>query len=105
MRPVSAWRRLLWLRPRCAILSVVLPALALAGCVSPQQRAAQKQAEVEQMMAVYGPACSRLGYAVGSDPWRNCVVSLSTKDDLQRYGPNGYPGYYPGRWGGWWGGW
>jgi hypothetical protein len=84
----------------------VLPALMLAGCATPQEQAAQKQAEAERMMAVYGPACSRLGYAAGSDPWRNCVVNLSTKDDIQRYGPNAYPGYgfgY-GRWrGGWWG--
>jgi hypothetical protein len=87
----------------------VPPLLALtllAGCATPQDRAAQKQAEADQMMAVYGPACSRLGYAAGSDPWRNCVVNLSTKDEIQRYGSPGYPGYYPGRWrGGLWGGW
>jgi hypothetical protein len=94
MRPVSRF-----LSP----LILAIPALALTACATPQERAAQKQAEAEQMMAVYGPACSRLGYAPGSDPWRNCVVNLSTKDDLQRYGPSGYPGYYPGRWRGWWG--
>jgi hypothetical protein len=76
-------------------------ALATAACTTttPQERAAQKRAEAENMMAVYGPACSRLGYALESDAWRNCVVALSTKDDLQRYGPS--PGYYPG-WGPYW---
>jgi hypothetical protein len=82
-------------------------ALAATGCSTPQERAAQRQAQVASMMAEYGPACSRLGYAANSDPWRNCIVNLSTKDDLQRYGP--YPGYYsgwgPGYWrgGGSWG--
>jgi hypothetical protein len=75
----------------CAVLST-------AACTTPQERAAQKQAEMANLMAIYGPACSRLGYAVDSDPWRSCILSLSTKDDLQRYGS--YPGYGPGYWGG-----
>ena len=82
--------------------------LALAACTTPQERAAQAQADVERMMAIYGPACVRLGYAAQSDAWRSCVLSLSTKYDLQRYGPSpGYygwgPGWGPGYWrGGWW---
>ena len=82
--------------------ALLLLALSTAGCATPQERAAQKQAEMANMMAIYGPACSRLGYAVDSDPWRSCILSLSTKDDMQRYGPG--PGYYPGYWrGGYWG--
>lgn len=99
MRPVQ--RLVSSLKP-VTTAAVLLSVFALSGCATPQERAARKQGEVEQMMAVYGPACSRLGYAQGSDPWRNCVVNLSTKDDIQRYGPNGYPGYYP-RARGWWG--
>ena len=92
---VSLWLRLL---PRL----LALPLLCiLAACSTPQERAARAQAEAEQMMVVYGPACTRLGYAPQSDGWRNCVVNLSTKDDLQRYGP--YPDYYAG-WGRWRGG-
>lgn len=90
-----------------ALLPVPLLALlALSACSTPQQRAAQAQADVEHMMVVYGPACTRLGYTAGSDPWRSCVLSLSAKDDLQRYGsaPHYYAGYGMGRWpGGWWG--
>jgi hypothetical protein len=86
--------------------SLILPlaALLLAACTTPQQRAVQKQAEMEQMMIVYGPACARLGYAPDSDQWRSCILNLSTKDQLY-YGP--YP-YYPwgyshgGSWGPYW---
>ena len=79
-------------------------ALATSACSTPQERAAQKQAEMANKMAIYGPACSRLGYAVDSDQWRSCILSLSAQDDLQRYGPG--PGYYPGYWrGGYWGRW
>jgi hypothetical protein len=94
-----------------SFLSTRLPcllcvAIATAACSTPQERAAQKEAEAASMIYMYGPACSRLGYALNSDPWRNCIVNLSTKDDLMRYGPS--PGYYPGwgpNWhgGGYWG--
>jgi len=85
---------------------IVLAAAALlAACATPQERAARKQAEMAEMIAIYGPACDRLGYAQQSDQWRNCIISLSTKDDAQRYG--NYPGYggpwRGGYWGGYWG--
>jgi hypothetical protein len=84
---------------------VLTAALLLGACATPQERAARKQAEMAEMIAVYGPACDRLGYAQQSDQWRNCIISLSTKDEVQRYGS--YPGYGPGwgprYWGGYWG--
>ncbi|MGX4643516.1 hypothetical protein [Massilia sp. SYSU DXS3249] len=88
---------------------IVLSAVLLLGaCATPQERAARKQAEMAEMIAVYGPACDRLGYAQQSDQWRNCILSLSTKDEVQRYG--NHPGYYggwgPRYWGGgYWGRW
>lgn len=81
-------------------------ALLLAGCTTPEQKAANMQAEVNRMMQIYGPACSKLGYAANSDQWRDCVLQLSVKDEVQRYG---YPvyglGYGRSRWsmGGYWG--
>lgn len=76
--------------------------LGLAGCTTPQDQAAHMQAQVERMMAVYGPACAQLGYTAGSDAWRGCVLHLSTKDDLQRYGPYGpYDGWHGGHWRNW----
>lgn len=88
-----------------ALLSALLAAL-LAGCSTPQERAVRKQAEVEQMMVEYGPACTRLGYTPATDAWRACVLQLNARDDLQRYqtSPGYYGGWGPGYWngGGWW---
>ena len=86
---------------------IVLAALALAGCATPQERAARAQADMQRDMALYGPACTQLGYAAGSDPWRACILQLATKEELRN---NTYPaGYYGGygRWrgGGFWGPW
>ena len=79
---------------------VLAAALLLSACATPQERAARKQAEMAEMIVVYGPACERLGYAQQTDQWRSCIISLSTKDDVQRYGTN--VGYGP--WGGpYWG--
>ena len=81
---------------------VLAAALLLSACATPQERAARKQAEMTEMIAVYGPACDRLGYAQQTDQWRSCILSLSTKDEVQRYG--GHAGY-GGPWGGrYWGG-
>ena len=83
---------------------LVLP-LLLAACSTPQQRAERLQAEMAELMAIYGPACTRLGYAPNSDPWRECVLQLSTRDEVRRYGPSYYGGYGPRGWrgGGFWG--
>ncbi len=100
-RPLAAFAR-----PALAMALAPALLLSLPACSTPQERAAQVQAQVEHMMVVYGPACSRLGYTAGSDPWRSCVLNLSAKDDLQRYGPDPhyYAGWGMGRWpGGWWG--
>ncbi len=82
------------------VITMCLAALALASCATPEQRAANMQAEMSRMMVEYGPACARLGYASNSDPWRSCVLQLSAKEEAERYG---YPPYYAGfahsRWG------
>ena len=85
----------------------LLPAVVLlAACSTPQERAARLQAEMEQLMAVYGPACARLGYQANTDDWRDCILQLATREDLQRL--NNYSTYHagwgPGYWrGGYWG--
>lgn len=62
--------------------SVMLTAasmLCLLGCATPQERAMQQQVEMERMMAEFGPACSQLGYAANSDPWRDCVLQSAQR--------------------------
>jgi len=60
--------------------------VCLLGCATPQEKAMQQQAQMERMMAEYGPACTQLGYAMNSDPWRHCVVQLAEKDGVGRSG-------------------
>lgn len=59
--------------------------LFLAGCATQAERAAQVQRDVEQMVQVYGPGCERLGYKADTDPWRECVLRLATRDSYERY--------------------
>lgn len=82
-------------------------AALLSGCATPQEKAARAAAEMEQMMQVYGPACSKLGYPANSDQWRDCVLQLSAKEDAQRYGPSYSIGFGRRHWGmgGYWGPW
>jgi hypothetical protein len=86
----------------------LLAALMLTACATPEQQAAQKQAEIDQMVRIYGPACAKLGYQPNSDQWRNCILHVSARDDMQRnigYPPlyGGWGGPWHGGWGGWWG--
>ena len=63
---------------------------ALVGCATPEQRAAEVQAEVDRMIAMYGPGCERLGYKPNDDKWRDCVMRLAARDD-RRYSYYRYP--------------
>jgi hypothetical protein len=65
-------------------LSVLLVIVA-AGCATPEERAARMQREVDEMITVYGPACEKLGYVNGSDPWRDCVLRLNANETIARY--------------------
>ena len=86
---------------RSLLPAFALAALSLAGCATTAERAAQMQAEVDEMVAVYGPACEKLGFQGGTDPWRNCVLGLSAQKARERYlaGPRasacwGHRGFY-----------
>ena len=65
-------------------LTLFLCVLGLAGCATPEERAAQWQAEVENMIVVYGPGCEKLGYKRDDDKWRDCLLRLSARDE-RRY--------------------
>ena len=62
-------------------IPMILLLVAISGCVSQAQRAAAMQAEVDDMIKVYGPACEKLGFAKETDPWRDCVLRLRAHDD------------------------
>ena len=67
-----------------AIAIAALAAL-LAACATPAERAAAVQRDVEDMIQVYGPGWEKLGYKTDSDPWRDCVLRLATRDSIERY--------------------
>ena len=68
------------------LLLTAASALCLLGCATPEQRAQKEQAEMERMMAVYGPACTQLGYASNTDPWRDCVLQTAARNGESRGG-------------------
>lgn len=52
----------------------LLIALVLSGCSASEIAVRQ----TERAMDVYGPACEKMGYSTHTDPWRDCVLKLST---------------------------
>lgn len=81
-----------------ALLLTAASVVCLLGCATPQEKAMKQQAEVDRMMAVYGPACTQLGYAPNSDPWRNCIVQSAARNDA---GSGGVSTSIFGSWGSW----
>lgn len=67
------------------LIAATLIALGLAACATPAERAAQAEREVDRMIEIYGSACNKLGYQTDSDPWRDCILRLDSKDNLERY--------------------
>ena len=70
------------------LLSLLVAASALAlltGCaaLTPAERAAQMQREVDEMIQVYGPACEKLGYKADTDPWRECILKLNASKQAE----------------------
>lgn len=59
-------------------------ALCLLGCSTPEQQALNQQAEMERMIAQYGPACTKLGYEMNTDPWRDCILQTATRNGDNR---------------------
>lgn len=55
----------------------------LFGCASQAERAAAVTRDVDDMVRVYGPGCERLGYKSDTDAWRDCVLRVATRDDIE----------------------
>lgn len=56
--------------------SVVLIALFLAACATPEQRAASSKWYADN---IYGPQCEGLGMKKDTDEYRSCLVQMATK--------------------------
>lgn len=65
-------------------LIALLLMLFVAGCATQAERAAAVARDVDDMIRVYGPGCEKLGYKGDSDQWRECILRLAHRDDLQR---------------------
>jgi hypothetical protein len=79
--------------------AVTVLVLFVAACATQAERAAQVQRDVDDMIMVYGPGCEKLGFKPDSDPWRDCIIRLATKDDIERYSRDsinciGHPGFF-----------
>lgn len=74
-------------------ITLVLSVAMLSACATPAEQAATIARETDRMILVYGPACEKLGYKNDTDPWRNCILQMSAKNDFERY--NYYPNYWP----------
>jgi hypothetical protein len=68
------------MRTLAALVTIVF----VAGCATQAERAAAVQRDVDDMIRVYGPGCEKLGYRSDTDPWRDCILRLAHRDDLQR---------------------
>jgi len=58
--------------------------ILVTGCATQEERAAAVQRDVDDMIRVYGPGCEKLGFKSDTDPWRECILRLAHRDDLQR---------------------
>jgi len=67
------------------MFKTLLIAALLAGCATPEQKAAQKVSQMDAMVQIYGPACEHLGFKPNTDQWRGCILQLDAKDDAERY--------------------
>lgn len=78
-------------------LMLLTAAILLAGCATPAQQAAYKQQDMDRRIAIYGPACNKLGFNPNTDQWRNCMLQLNFQDEASAYA--NYPPYYHPHWG------
>jgi hypothetical protein len=79
---------------------MVLMLVAVTGCMTQADRTAAAQAEVDDMIKVYGPACEKLGFTKDTDKWRECILhSRAHNDEIYRTRPTtttcfGHRGFY-----------
>jgi hypothetical protein len=67
------------------IFMLLIVTAFLAGCATTAERAADMQRQTNEMIAVYGPACQKLGFKPDSDRWRDCILRLDARDNQAGY--------------------
>ena len=67
------------------ILVFLLLIASVSACTTVAQRSARMESEVGQMIQIYAPACEKLGFKKDTDPWRDCILRLDAKDNLERF--------------------
>jgi hypothetical protein len=67
------------------LLFALLAGLAGCAAITPAERAAQMEREVDEMVQVFGPGCEKLGYKADSDQWRACILQLNAGKAMERY--------------------
>lgn len=88
------------------VMIVLAMVAALWGCSTPQERAQKegqrRQAEMALAMAQYGPACTQVGYAEHTDPWRSCVMQQAANEQAKKgwLSTSIFGGWFSGRGGG-----
>ena len=65
-------------------VAALLAGFALISCstITPQERAARAERDVDAMIATYGPACAKLGFTPETDPWRDCILRFNNRDAM-----------------------
>ncbi|MBW8365810.1 MAG: hypothetical protein K0M39_14775 [Rhizobium sp.] len=56
------------------ITVIAVAAIVLAGCATPQEKAAKS-------LERQGPYCTALGFKEGTTEWRDCVVNRQASED------------------------
>lgn len=70
---------------KCHRIVLVALIATLGACATPAERAAAMEREIDRMVQIYGPACSKLGYKPDTDGWRDCVLNLNDQENFHRY--------------------
>lgn len=55
-------------------MRIVLLALVLTGCYSPQRHA-------ENLQRIHGPYCESMGFKRNTDPWRQCIQQREDRNN------------------------
>ena len=71
---------------RNTLIAILLAGLCACAPLTPEERAALMERQVDAMIRSYAPACEKLGYKADTDAWRNCILRLDSTANIQFQG-------------------